>query len=124
MQRTLNSVVWIVCCAAPLFFALSVISWKRRKLRSQRHHPFRELRRRPAGESLRLKLVELDDKLFERVFVFVGIPAICWTAGQTIQRSGWLLPTLAFLASSVWATVFGHNIYRIFRERSDYLLGF
>src|ERR1051325_8580125 len=124
MPRTLNSLIWLVCCATPLFVTLFVMARKRDQWRARREHPFRELNRRPAGEALRLKVVELDDKLVGRLILFMSVPAMLWTIGPTLPRSGWVLLLLAFLTSSIWVAIFGSKIYCLARERSDYQLGF
>jgi len=117
MPRTLNSLVWIVSCAAPLFVALFVLFRKRQEWRARRKHPFREFQRRPAGETLRLKVAELDDKLVDRLILFSGGPAILWTIGPTLPQTGGVFLLLAVLTSSAWMAVFGSKVHRLIRER-------
>jgi hypothetical protein len=124
MPRLLNSLVWLACCGTPLFIAFFVMFRKRQQWRARRQHPFREFKRRPAGESLRLKLIELDDKLVDRLILFISVPAMLWTIGPILPKAGWVLLVLAVLISSPWVAVFGRKIYRLDRERSDYQLGF
>lgn len=116
--------MWILGCAVPLYIALFAIVWTRRQRRSRREHPFREFKRRPAGESLRLKVGELDDTILDQMVWFVCVPTIIGTVGVAVPRTGWLALFLGIGASSAWAAIFGFKIHRLLKTRSDYQLGF
>jgi len=107
MDNVIRELLVFVLCFAPVAGALLVINWKRRAWRAQSRLPFGELRRRRAGESLRLKLEALDEKINERLAFFVGLPAVL-AMGSYYQRPlgmGFVLG--AFLASIIIASVFG-----------------
>ena len=62
MQMLLGPLLEIVCFVL-VFVVLYLVGRKRRAWAARSKMPFGELRRRLAGESLRLKLEQLDDKL-------------------------------------------------------------
>jgi hypothetical protein len=81
--------------------------------------PFRELRRRPAGESLRLKLETLDDKLSQWIMYLLALPIVIGVV-VAINRP----PSITFLAilfslSIAWSAGFGLTHYRLLRERAN-----
>ncbi len=86
--------------------------------------PFDELRRRPPGESLRLKLADMDDRITERALFLIGLPVMTAALiGQT-YRGGLMPPLILFLASVAWTAFYGQHVYRLVRERNNHQLGF
>ncbi|MDB6020048.1 MAG: Nuclease-related domain protein [Pedosphaera sp.] len=111
-------------CLTPAVAALFIIFQKRRAWRAQRVVPFSELRRRPAGESLRLKLEKLDEEFNDSLLFFVGMP-IAFTAASTVSHwSGFAYPVMIFLFSLIPTIWFGRKLYRVGYERANYQLGF
>lgn len=68
-------------CFLPVLLVLAVMLWKRRTWSAKSEVPFREMRRRPAGESLRLKIAAFDDKISNWAMYLVGFPAVIGLAG-------------------------------------------
>jgi hypothetical protein len=84
--------------------------------------PFSELRR-PAGESNRLRVQELDEWIDPWLVVLTTIPVML-TLVLTLQRPHKVVVILCFLISAVVAAV-AHRILRpLIRERAAYRLGF
>lgn len=86
--------------------------------------PFTEMRRRPAGESLRLKLQELDGKVDEWLLLLVTTPIILAIA-LTFARAPSLSALLIFFLAAAAAAAFVQSRLRpLLKERRNYKLGF
>ena len=111
-------------CLAPVVAALAQVVW-RRHLREQRSEaPFPELSRRPAGEALRVKLLELDDKISERL-VWLIFPAILVSYFAWVARNAGLAVTaLPAILSWIWSTFVGRQMYSLIQQRGKYQLGY
>ena len=59
----LNLLVAVVLCVLPVALVIALIYRKRNEQREYSRAPFNDLQRRPAGETLRLKLQSLDEKM-------------------------------------------------------------
>jgi hypothetical protein len=63
-------------CLLPLALVLTIIFRKRQEQRLASCAPFDELLRRPAGETLRIKLEVLDEKLTDDVLGLILFPML------------------------------------------------
>jgi len=124
MQTIGWSVILLGACFTPVWVACFGIRRWRQQWRSRAHTPFKELRYRPAGEALRLKLAFLDDKFLERVYLLIGLPLAIYLGCLVFQRLSWLIPALAFAASLASTLVVGRGLRRVLRERDQYQLGY
>jgi hypothetical protein len=86
--------------------------------------PFSELLRRPAGETLRIKIENLDDKISEQITMLVTLPTMMALCLFTIHPIGFVVPVLFCVVSAGWAGVWGMKSFRTLRERANYKLGF
>lgn len=86
--------------------------------------PFSEMRRRPAGETLRLKLQTLDDKIDEWLVLLVTTPVVLAVALTYDKRHSLLAVVLFFLAAAVAAAFVQSRLAPLMRERRNYTLGF
>src|SRR5207245_560781 len=102
MNSIVRQVSLIVLCMIPVAVVVFVLSRRRRQWRSKSRVPFRELRRRPAGESLRLKLELLDEKINDGILFLVGFPVVLGMVGGFIHLPHFAFPTSLFLISLVW----------------------
>jgi len=93
-----------------------------KKERAAAISPFDELRR-PAGESNRLRVQELDERIDPWFFILTVVP-ILFALSVTLQKSRWPIVILFFLISAILAAVAYRVLRRVIRERSDYRLGF
>lgn len=124
MDNVIRSLLVFVVCLFPVAVALLVIRRKRRAWSAKSKLPFEELRRRPAGESLRLKLEALDEKIAERISFFAAVPVLLALASYYQRSPGAVFFAETFLLSITYASVFGWSFYRLLRERANYQLGF
>jgi hypothetical protein len=124
MDNVVRSLLVLVLCLAPVAVALLLIHRKRREWRARSKLPFEELRRRPAGESLRLKLEALDEKINERIALFAAVPVACALASYYQHSPGVPFLVGLFLASIILSSLFGWEFYRLVRNRANYQLGF
>jgi hypothetical protein len=84
--------------------------------------PFSELRR-PAGESNRLRVQELDERIDPWLCVLITIP-ILFALVLTLQKPSWPLVIFCFLLSAIVAAVAHRILRRLIRKRAGYRLGF
>lgn len=124
MDHLLRQILLEVFFITPAFVALAVVAIKRRALRQRSRLPFRELRRRPAGESLRLKLETLDDKLSEWVMYVAALPTVIGIAVAVTRPPSLTFLAIPFAVSVAWSIAAGWKFYRLLRERANYQLGF
>jgi hypothetical protein len=66
----MNLIVGPVLCLLPLAFVLALIFRKRKEQRALSCAPFKELQRKPAGETLRIKLEALEEQLTDDTLMF------------------------------------------------------
>lgn len=85
--------------------------------------PFPELRRRPAGESNRLHVEELNEKIDPWIVVLSTIPLIGALA-LTLRKQSLSVLICFFLVSAVICLVAERRLRPLFRERAAYRLGF
>jgi hypothetical protein len=74
MDALLRAVLITAICLIPCAIAVWVIRKQRQARLSCRVAPFQELRRRPLGESLQIKLGELDENADQRITMLVAVP--------------------------------------------------
>jgi hypothetical protein len=89
---------------------------------AERVAPFSQLRR-PAGESNRLRVQELDERIDPWLVALTTIP-ILFALVLTLQKSRWLVVILFFLFSVIIAAVANRILRPLIRERAAYRLGF
>ncbi|MDD5201071.1 MAG: nuclease-related domain-containing protein [Terrimicrobiaceae bacterium] len=113
----------VVICG-PTAAGFTLLLWMLDRRAARTRWPILELQRRPPGESTRLKIDALTDKLMFWVFVGVGWPAII-----LLSASYRPLPGAAGMA--IWVTmgclvtvVAVRGIWRVLSELRDYRLGF
>jgi len=81
--------------------------------------PFRELRRRPAGEALRVKLAEYDEKFTNRLLVLVCFLVLLYVLLSSLLK----LAISSRFSLSCWRrseqAFLGFLIHRLLREYQD-----
>lgn len=123
MIKTLTTEVgyWLLMClpvgALLLFFFLEA-----RRGRAETIAPFSELRR-PAGESNRLRIQELDEWIDPWLVVLATIPVL-FALVLTLQRPSWFLAIFCFLLSAIIAAAANRILRPLIRKRAAYRLGF
>ena len=114
----------VVLCLIPPALVLFRIVRKRKEQQLSGQHPFKELRRRPAGEALRIKLNELYDQGLTGIaglLLFPGILALQLLYSRPDDVAG---PIVFFVASLVASVAFGIYIAKIEKLIAAHRLGF
>lgn len=124
MSDLLGAILLFVICAMP---TAAVVWWIRaqgRQWDAVRRVPFKELRRRPAGESLRLKLEGFDQKIQEGSAYLALVPVVLGIMAYYGRRFDAVFWVSAFVLSVAFAWVVGLRLFKLVRERANYQLGF
>ena len=108
----------------PTLWAILAIRRRLHERRSRTKLPFMELKRRPAGESTRIKIISLDEKIDEHIFYLLVLPISLMTSALITKQSN-IVVTLILLGASVpWTLVFKTKVIKLLEERRNYQLGF
>ncbi len=124
MKFDLNLIIAAVLCLLPVALVVVIIFRKRKEQRAFKCAPFKELQRRPAGETIRLKLEVLDEQLSENTLGLMFFPmamVFCLFAAKTNDS---VAPIMAFILSAGSSVFFGTKICKLSRTRSNYRLGY
>jgi Nuclease-related domain len=124
MQIDLSIWVSAGLCYLPVVIAILITIWQRRRQREHSRSPFTELQRRPAGESLRCKLEELDDKINEQITFLVLFPAMMTMAVITQHPKNWSGSLVFWAISATTTAIFSIRLSQLLRKRANYRLGF
>ncbi len=124
MYTILRSLLIQVLFLAPSFCVIFWIvhKWAARRARSK--VPFPELTRRPAGESLRLKLETLDERILTTAAGMVMVPVLLSTAVATQHPINPILLVMLALTCLVGVAFLGLRFWRLAKERANHQLGF
>ncbi|HEX8371887.1 MAG TPA: nuclease-related domain-containing protein [Chthoniobacterales bacterium] len=100
------------------------LNWKRR--RATVRSPFTDKLLRPAGESLRLKLDDLNEKLGEQLLVDLAaaliLPLVIFFAGP--PNSQWTGVVVLLVLETPTLIYSGRRVFKLARQRRNYELGF
>lgn len=96
MQFHLNLQIGAALCFLPVVLVLAIIYRKRKEQRAFSRAPFKDLVRRPAGETIRLKLEELEEKLTELTMGLVLFPTLLALGLFVLHPKDLLIPVLFF----------------------------
>ena len=124
VQINLNVLAGIALCFLPLVLVVIILFRKQAHRRATSQAPFKELLRRPAGETLRIKIEDLNDKSSDQITTLVFLPTMMAVGLLIIHPRGFVAPALFFVISAIWVAVWGTKIFRTLRERANYKLGF
>jgi hypothetical protein len=114
----------VILCILPAILTVAVILREARQRQAERKHPFKELKRRPAGESLRLKIESLDESIDDRVMQLVAGPIVLAGTAVTTRLHGLIACLLLLTISLIWTLSLKNGLSRLLKERKDYRLGF
>jgi hypothetical protein len=124
MNDLLRAVLLFAVCFIPTTAVVFWIRGRRRELSAASRVPFKELRRRPAGESLRVKLEEFDERIQEESVYLALVPVVCALVAYFGRKFDPLFWTSAFILSLVSACVVGVRLMKLVKGRANYQLGF
>ncbi|MBL9204912.1 MAG: NERD domain-containing protein [Opitutaceae bacterium] len=125
MGDLLKLLVYVVVFCLPVALVVFILNRRRRAYQAEARAPFTDLPLRPAGESLRRKLEELDDRFMEHGSCLMLMPALCVAigfSGRWFDRP-WVGGSLA-LGSLLFVSIQARQILRLQRKRWTYRLGY
>ena len=111
-------------CPAPSVLVFFLIYRRRQVSQASNRPAFGQSRRRPPGESLRIRLEEIDQQINEWMVYLAICPAVVGLAGGLIRLPGIGLPAALFLISVTWAGLCAWRLFRLNRERRETDLAF
>ena len=126
MKLPFDPVQWLemALCLLPMVLVTAYVIRKREQQRALTRAPFTDLVRRPAGETLRLKLEKLEEKLNELILGMISIPTLVVFWLLAVNPKDGLSPIVCFLLSAGSSVFFGIKMYKALCERSKYWLGY
>lgn len=104
--------MWLLLALAaylPLGIIVFLLLRNQRERRARSRTPFEHLRRRPAGETLRIKIAELDEKIAELLALCVVIPAMVLGLIWFKRDSGLLANIPALFPAWIAMVIIGRN---------------
>ena len=111
-------------CPAPSVLVLFLLYRKRQASQAQSRLPFAQTRRRPPGESLRIRLEEIDQQIYEWLVYLAVCPGVLGLAAGLIRVPGIALAASLFSVSVIWTAICAWKLRALNRERADTELAF
>ena len=133
MEALLKNELWdlarklggVLLLLSPMFFVCGQLIAQKRRYQWAAASPFTGQPLRPPGESLRLKIQDLDDKLSEELLILILFPgALAITAIASPRTHSWLSLVIAILLVGLFVSWRGRKLRTIVRTLWDYRLGF
>ena len=122
-----TSVVAEATYAVLLFLPAGAWLWslhrKNERDKAQSKLPFTELPRRPAGESNRRRVEELDEQIDPWLIGIAFVPVLL-ALGFTLQKATLLAVIVCFLISATFVAFVDRKLRPLVKERAAYRLGF
>lgn len=91
--------------------------------KSEVEAPFDELRRRPAGESVRLKIESLSEEIDPWLMTLMFAPVVCAIV-LALQPLGWVVGIFFFLLCAIFSALVERKLTPLVKQRAAYRLGF
>jgi hypothetical protein len=124
MRFDLDSLLGAGLCFLPVGLVLAVIYVKRMNHKESRRAPFDELHRRPAGETLRRELENLESKINDATLGLVLLPGLLAFAFFRVHPPQWQVAAVFMTASAGTAWFFGHRLFRLMQLTSTIRQGY
>jgi hypothetical protein len=112
------------CVGGPAVIGFAILVWRLRHRAARARWPIHELPRRPAGESLRLKVEALNEKLTGWMMLFFGWPILLFVISTFQPFPGPVGLGLRFATGGLVAVVVLWKIWSLLGAWRDHLLGF
>jgi hypothetical protein len=122
MNTLIAELGYILLLCLPLGMLILSLTRELRRDRAETVAPFSELRR-PAGESNRLRVQELDERIDPWLVMLTTIP-ILFALILTLQKPSLSLVIFCFLLSAIIAAAANQILCPLIRKRAAYRLGF
>jgi hypothetical protein len=123
MTTLIKEVGYLLLLYLPVGALVLWFYFNNRKQKLQAVAPFEELQRRPAGESNRLRIEELNEKMDPWLVMVVIFPLLL-AISLTLTTPGLPVVTLFFLFSTVCCAIVCAKLRPLIRARNCYQLGF
>ena len=111
-------------CLLPLVFVILRIQRVHKERRAESKAPFKELRRRPAGEALRMKIAVLDEEINDRIFLLLAMPAGMVMAMFIVKPFNFFGSLILVAVSLIWTLAFKGKLSKSLEERRKCQLGY
>ena len=109
----------------PVFFGAWRLGLLRLRHKQRAVEPFTGQPLRPPGESLRLKVQELDEKLTDEIFLLVAVPCVvAMVAVTSLRTASWQFLTVLFLLNTLYVLWRSRHLRVTVQTRWSYQLGF
>ncbi|MFO1447930.1 MAG: nuclease-related domain-containing protein [Opitutaceae bacterium] len=118
-------IVYVVVFSLPVAAVIFILNRRRRAYRAEARAPFTELQLRPAGESLRRQLEDLDDRFMEHGTWLTLMPALCVAmgfSGKWLDRP--LMGGILALGSALFVFLQARKLLCLQRKCWTYRLGY
>jgi hypothetical protein len=123
-MQNLNLLIESTLFPLPVLLVYSIIVQKRKERRKRSRVPFDELRRRPAGEALRIKLEGLDEKINDTISIMVFVPVLSMFAVFILHPQNLIVPVILFFITCITTAIFGIRLFRLSVQRANHQLGY
>ena len=124
MRNILLLPLYAVLLYVPIAALLWTLFQQRKRHEEAARMPFSDLRRRPAGESLRVELEKLSVKIDEWLVLISAGPIIFALVFAVAARPTFIGLAMFFLAVAILAAIAHRALQPLIRKRRDYLLGY
>jgi hypothetical protein len=114
----------LALCPAPTVLVLFLVWRRRQSVLAKGRAPLQPMRRRPPGESFRVRLTDTDESIFEWLIYLAVSPAIVGLTAALAHARGFVLPSILWVASAMWAAVCAGQLRRLNRRRTNLELDF
>jgi hypothetical protein len=124
MDRIFLEIGYVFLLLIPSVAVVLQIVRERRRDRKRAVAPFDGLRRRPAGESIRLHLLTLDEKIDEWLMLLVLVPFVSALVLAFQPKQSLILSFFFFLGCAALAFVAYRKLQPLLTDRGNFRLGF
>jgi hypothetical protein len=114
--------VYILLLLLPIGALLISFLRQRRRSAAAAIVPFSELRRRPAGESVRLEIEDLSERINRWILCAAASPIILGLTLAAQQERGTIGVTLFFLSAALFCGATERRVFPLLRKRSNHRL--
>lgn len=119
----MDLLIYIIVGVFPFFVLMALIAWDAKRRSKFSKLPFTDHILRPAGESLRLEVERLDEKIYDYLptlagsCVFIGMAASVWIKGWAVSSAAILIGLAIFVFSA-------RRFWLVLKKRRNCYLGF
>jgi hypothetical protein len=122
MNTAVTDVGYVILMSLPMAALGFSLFRQLKRYRAETKAPFSELRR-PAGETNRLRVQELDERIDPWLAVLTMTPLV-FAVILTLQTPSWPLVVFCFVLSAIVALLANRSLQPLIRQRATYQLGF